>query len=37
VVYTPVSTYSYAMPLKQWQKLQPHMLEIFMTIDASKQ
>ena len=36
VIYTAAGTQTYAMPQKQWQKLQPHLVEIFMLIDASK-
>ena len=36
VVYTAAGVQSYEMPIKQWQKLQPHLVEIFMLIDASK-
>ena len=36
VVYTAAGTHTYAMSQKQWQKLQPHLVEIFMLIDASK-
>ena len=36
VVYTAAGEQSYLMPQGQWQKLQPHLVEIFMLIDASK-
>jgi hypothetical protein len=36
VVYTTTGTHTYAMPQQQWQKLVPHLQEIFMLIDASK-
>ena len=36
VVYTAAGEQSYLMPQAQWQKLQPHLVEIFMLIDASK-
>ena len=36
VVYTAAGEQSYVMPQKQWEKLHPHMVEIFMLIDASK-
>ena len=36
VIYTAVGEQSFVMPQKQWEKLQPHMVEIFMLIDASK-
>lgn len=36
VVYTAAGEQSYSMPLKQWEKLHPHLVEIFMLIDASK-
>ena len=36
VVYTAAGTQTYVMPENQWQKLHPHLVEIFMLIDASK-
>lgn len=36
VVYTAAGVHTYAMPPKKWLKLQPHLVEIFMLIDASK-
>lgn len=36
VVYTTTGTNTYTMPQQQWQRLQPHLVEIFMVIDASK-
>lgn len=36
VVYTADGEQTYVMPQNQWQKLQPHLVEIFMLIDASK-
>ena len=36
VVYTEAGTQYYTMPQALWQKLQPHLVEIFMLIDASK-
>ena len=36
VVYTTIGTHTYAMPQQQWNKLVPHLQEIFMLIDESK-
>ena len=36
VVYSAEGVHTYALPLKQWQKLHAHLVEIFMLIDASK-
>lgn len=36
IVYTAAGEHTYAMTSKNWQKLQPHLQEIFMIIDASR-
>lgn len=35
VIYTPDSAVVYTLPAKKWEKLVPHLREIFMIIDSS--